>query len=144
MPFKSESQRRYLWANEPAIARRWTNEGKKMPPGKRPSPPANISAVERKMKRDALAAKGEVAEDDPGFNTQTMGNRRHGTGKNAPAVGNLIKSGRYRMHAAPGTQKRPRTKQKMEFAAAVSRRLKNKDSIGAARKITRSKTKESD
>ena len=25
MPFKSEKQRRYLWANEPEIARDWTN-----------------------------------------------------------------------------------------------------------------------
>ena len=26
MPFRSEKQRRYLWANEPEIARRWTKE----------------------------------------------------------------------------------------------------------------------
>jgi hypothetical protein len=26
MPFKSENQRRFLWANHPEIARRWTNE----------------------------------------------------------------------------------------------------------------------
>ena len=26
MPFKSEKQRRYLWANEPEIARKWENE----------------------------------------------------------------------------------------------------------------------
>ena len=25
MPFKSEAQRRYLWANEPEIARDWTD-----------------------------------------------------------------------------------------------------------------------
>ena len=25
MPFKSEAQRRYLWAREPEIARDWTN-----------------------------------------------------------------------------------------------------------------------
>ena len=25
MPFQSEKQRRYLWANEPEIARDWTN-----------------------------------------------------------------------------------------------------------------------
>lgn len=25
MPFKSERQRRYLWANRPDIARRWTD-----------------------------------------------------------------------------------------------------------------------
>lgn len=28
MPFKSERQRRYLWANEPEVARRWANEAK--------------------------------------------------------------------------------------------------------------------
>jgi|TARA_R100000049_G_C1867163_1_gene28327 hypothetical protein len=26
MPFKSEKQRRYLWAKEPAIAKRWTEK----------------------------------------------------------------------------------------------------------------------
>jgi hypothetical protein len=26
MPFKSEKQRRYLWKNEPKIAREWTEE----------------------------------------------------------------------------------------------------------------------
>ena len=26
MPFKSEAQRRYLWAHEPAVARKWTAE----------------------------------------------------------------------------------------------------------------------
>lgn len=26
MPFKSENQRRFLWAKHPEIARRWTNE----------------------------------------------------------------------------------------------------------------------
>ena len=26
MPFKSETQRRYLWKNEPQIARGWTEE----------------------------------------------------------------------------------------------------------------------
>ena len=25
MPFKSEAQRKYLWANEPKIAREWTD-----------------------------------------------------------------------------------------------------------------------
>jgi hypothetical protein len=25
MPFQSDKQRRYLWANEPEIAREWTN-----------------------------------------------------------------------------------------------------------------------
>jgi hypothetical protein len=26
MPFKSEAQRRYLWAKEPAIAKRWADK----------------------------------------------------------------------------------------------------------------------
>ncbi len=26
MPFKSEKQRRYLWMNEPEIAKRWTDK----------------------------------------------------------------------------------------------------------------------
>lgn len=29
MPFKSERQRKYLWANHPEIARRWSNETKR-------------------------------------------------------------------------------------------------------------------
>lgn len=33
MPFKSEKQRRYLWANEPEIASRWSREGKKKKKG---------------------------------------------------------------------------------------------------------------
>ena len=26
MPFKSEKQRRYLWANEPEVAKRWSDK----------------------------------------------------------------------------------------------------------------------
>lgn len=29
MPFKSEKQRRYLWANEPKVARKFAEEEKK-------------------------------------------------------------------------------------------------------------------
>jgi len=28
MPFKSEKQRRYMWANHPRLARKWTEEEK--------------------------------------------------------------------------------------------------------------------
>lgn len=28
MPFKSEKQRRYLWANEPKVAKKWADEAK--------------------------------------------------------------------------------------------------------------------
>lgn len=30
MPFKSDKQRRYMWANKPEIAKRWSEEEKKM------------------------------------------------------------------------------------------------------------------
>tara|TARA_R100001244_G_C5098792_1_gene118293 strand:+ start:118 stop:255 length:138 start_codon:yes stop_codon:yes gene_type:complete len=29
MPFKSEKQRKWMWANEPAMAQRWANEEKR-------------------------------------------------------------------------------------------------------------------
>ena len=37
MPFKSEAQRKWMYANEPAMAKRWeedTPKGKKLPPKK--------------------------------------------------------------------------------------------------------------
>ena len=36
MPFRSEKQRRYLWAKHPEIAKRWTKEyGSKIAPKKK-------------------------------------------------------------------------------------------------------------
>ena len=35
MPFKSEKQRRYLWKNEPKIAREWTDAYGIKPVGKK-------------------------------------------------------------------------------------------------------------
>ena len=35
MPFKSEKQRRYLWKNEPKIAREWTKAYGSKPKGKK-------------------------------------------------------------------------------------------------------------
>ena len=35
MPFKSEKQRRYLWKNEPKIAREWTKAYGSKPVGKK-------------------------------------------------------------------------------------------------------------
>jgi hypothetical protein len=35
MPFKSEKQRRYLWAKEPAIAKKWTEEHGSTPVNKK-------------------------------------------------------------------------------------------------------------
>lgn len=66
-------------------------------------------------------SKDRVQEDDPRWNSQTMGNRRRAAG--SPNARDLVESGRLRMRAAPGTQKRPRTQQKMDFTAAVKRRL---------------------
>ena len=43
MPFKSEKQRRFLWANEPKVARRWTE--------KYGSKPRRKSDVEREALR---------------------------------------------------------------------------------------------
>ena len=37
MPFKSEAQRKYLWANEPKIARDWTDTYGSKPVGKKKS-----------------------------------------------------------------------------------------------------------
>jgi hypothetical protein len=34
MPFQSESQRRYLWAKHPEVARRWTDKYGSRPRGK--------------------------------------------------------------------------------------------------------------
>lgn len=35
MPFKSEAQRKYLWANEPEVAHEWSHEENKMKHRKR-------------------------------------------------------------------------------------------------------------
>ena len=37
MPIKSEKQRKYLWANEPKIAREWTKAYGSKPVGKKKS-----------------------------------------------------------------------------------------------------------
>jgi hypothetical protein len=39
MPFKSEAQRKFLWATEPKLAKKWAKEtpkGKKLPPKVKP------------------------------------------------------------------------------------------------------------
>jgi len=44
MPFKSEKQRRWMWANEPEMAKRWAAEGKNEKKGsgkKKSAPPAD-------------------------------------------------------------------------------------------------------
>ena len=37
MPFRSEAQRRFLWAKHPEIAKRWTKEHGSKPTGKKES-----------------------------------------------------------------------------------------------------------
>ena len=47
MPFRSEEQRRFMWAKHPEIAKRWTKEhGSKIVPNKK-----QRSAVKRKLKK---------------------------------------------------------------------------------------------
>lgn len=36
MPFKSEKQRRFLWANEPKVAKKWSKKYGSKPRGKDP------------------------------------------------------------------------------------------------------------
>jgi hypothetical protein len=43
MPLKSEAQRKWMWANDPAMAERWeaeTPKGKKLPKKVKPKPKA--------------------------------------------------------------------------------------------------------
>lgn len=53
MPFKSELQRRWMYANEPAMAKRWqahTPKGKKLPKRKRKEHP-HVTALKRLSSR---------------------------------------------------------------------------------------------
>ena len=48
MPFKSENQRRFLWAKHPEIAKKWTDEyGSKV---EKPKPKKTIAEAYVKMK----------------------------------------------------------------------------------------------
>lgn len=47
MPFQSEAQRRYMWANEPDTARKWANE----PGARNTGLPAHARKAKRKAKR---------------------------------------------------------------------------------------------
>jgi hypothetical protein len=81
LPFKSESQRRYLWANHPEIAQRWSNESK----GKRvPKKRSNLQrAAQKRLTDGGRGPKGEKqggpSEDDAYadyVDARTGGNRR--------------------------------------------------------------------
>jgi len=45
MPFKSEKQRRYLWANEPQVAQRWSDKY-----GSKPQPKQKLKVKPKKKK----------------------------------------------------------------------------------------------
>lgn len=47
MPFASEKQRRYLWANEPEVAKRWTDKYGSKPKKKK----KKFSDIAGEMKR---------------------------------------------------------------------------------------------
>lgn len=47
MPFKSEAQRRFMWAKHPVIARRWAHE----PGGKRKLPARKGGGRSRRRRR---------------------------------------------------------------------------------------------
>lgn len=54
MPFKSEKQRRYLWKNEPAIAKRWSKEYGSMPVDRSPKKAKqelSKNAIERRLRK---------------------------------------------------------------------------------------------
>jgi hypothetical protein len=48
MPFKSEKQRKWMWANDPKMAARWENEAKSDKEKKR-KPATKRRAVKRKV-----------------------------------------------------------------------------------------------
>ena len=47
MPFKSEKQRRYLWKNEPKIARDWTKTYGSKPVGKKKKKKKEINPLHK-------------------------------------------------------------------------------------------------
>ena len=57
MPFQSESQRRFLWANHPDIAKRWAHEY----PGRNSGLPAHVKPRGTAKRRGLLAkiARGQ-------------------------------------------------------------------------------------
>lgn len=67
MPFKSEKQRKYMYAKHPEIAERWSKEGKGSVAGydksakKTSSPKAKMAAAKGKAK-GMVAAKKAVAK----------------------------------------------------------------------------------
>ena len=97
MPFKSEKQRRYLWANEPEIARDWTDTyGSK------------IQAADGGIMRLALRFGGNPHEATQGSKNagQTTGGLRSGDDRRGQHLSNQIKT----HTTAPGTLSDPEEK----------------------------------
>lgn len=100
MPFRSEKQRRFMYANHPDIARRWTSEyGSSIQPSKMKSmKPMNALAQARQAQKPGkksapklgsgarfaalkakLAAKGKVS--NPGAVAASIGRKKYGNAK---------------------------------------------------------------
>ena len=56
MPFKSEKQRKWMWANDPEMAKKWEKKEKKMKREQR------VKELIKKMVREELAELGEAKE----------------------------------------------------------------------------------
>ena len=54
MPFKSEKQRKWMWANDPEMAKKWEKKEKKMKREQR------VKELIKKMVREELAKMNEV------------------------------------------------------------------------------------
>lgn len=92
MPFQSEAQRKFMWANHPEIAQRWSNEGKGYVAGKNNRSRGEREQVETHgpkkgthsqvgMPAIVRAAKKRLgAEDDASvpYNSAKTGGRRYG------------------------------------------------------------------
>ena len=51
MPFKSEKQKGWLWANRPDIAKKWTSEYGSKPQAKKPKPLIGIAHIKAQYKK---------------------------------------------------------------------------------------------
>ena len=58
MPFKSEKQRKWMWANDPEMAKKWEKKEKKMKREQR------VKELIKKMVREELAKMNEAAKRD--------------------------------------------------------------------------------
>ena len=59
MPFKSEKQRRWMWANEPEMAEKWTNEEDEIEEGVVKITKRQLRKIIKEEKRKLLSELGE-------------------------------------------------------------------------------------